>query len=187
MIQQYFILCIHVVIYTLLIFTLEYVENVHGLVYALPAGLLVCTVRCDFAFNIIATAHCTRMCFWQRLQFCSSVSGYETKDNSMLSTIAFNKSMIHLSSRKYWHSISRIAKLEPAKRFWNMVRDILCSPSSSAGIERLYSSAALVRQSSVVSADVPLSWERKCLLPIFPKEWKKNRTILRMALNSLPI
>ena len=37
---------------------------------------------------------------------------YETKDNTMFPEIDLNISMIHPSSRKYWHYISQIAKLE---------------------------------------------------------------------------
>lgn len=58
--------------------------------------------------------------------------------------MAFNKSTRHLLSRKYWHYIGQIAKLEPVKRFCNIIRAILCRPPSSAGIEHLYSSEALV-------------------------------------------
>ena len=51
-IHNYFILCIHVGIYTILIFTLKYAEDVYSLVFALPARLLVCTVQCNFASNV---------------------------------------------------------------------------------------------------------------------------------------
>ena len=71
------------------------------------------------------------------------LAAYGTKDNIMFLQRAFNKSTIHLS-RKYWHSIDQIAKLEPVKRFYNVRRAILCCPLSSAGKERLHSSAALL-------------------------------------------
>ena len=52
--------------------------------------------------------------------------------------------MLNLSLRKYWHYICQIAKLEPVKRLLNMMRPILCCPPASAGIERIFSSVALV-------------------------------------------
>ena len=62
----------------------------------------------------------------------------------MFPEVAFNKSMIHLSSRKYRHYIDQKAKLEPAKRFCNTMRAILCCPPSSAGKEHLFCSAVIV-------------------------------------------
>lgn len=51
----------------------------------------------------------------------------------MFPEIAFNELTIHLSSRTYWHSVGQIAKLEPVKRFSNVMRAIRYCPPPSAG------------------------------------------------------
>lgn len=76
--------------------------------------------------------------------FAVVLAAYETKDVTMFPEIAFNKSMINLSSSKYWNYICQIAVLEPVQRFCSMMKAIFSCPPSSAGIERLFSSAALV-------------------------------------------
>ena len=62
------------------------------------------------------------------------------KYNTLFPEIAFNKSIIHSLPKK----ILAIVELEPVKRFCNMMGAIVCCPTSSAGTERLFCSAALV-------------------------------------------
>ena len=87
-------------------------RNAHSLVYALPAKLLVCTVQwCYFVSSIRAT----------KPQFAVALADHKTKGNTVFSEIVFNKSMIHLSSRKYWHYVGQISNLEPTKHFCYMM------------------------------------------------------------------
>lgn len=76
--------------------------------------------------------------------FVVVLAAYETADDTMFPKVAFNKSMYKLTPRKYWNYIQQISTLEPVKRFCNWMRAISSCPPSSAGIERLFSSTALV-------------------------------------------
>ena len=76
--------------------------------------------------------------------FAVVLAAYEIKDTTMFPDIVFNISMINMSASKYWNYIGQIANLEPVKRFCIMMRAIFCCLPSSAGIERLFSSVALV-------------------------------------------
>ena len=77
--------------------------------------------------------------------FVVVLAAYETADDTMFPKLAFNKSMSKLTPIKYWKYIQQIATLEPVKRFCNRMMAISCCPPSSAGIERLFSSTALVQ------------------------------------------
>jgi hypothetical protein len=82
--------------------------------------------------------------FEKESDFAVVLAAYKTADDIMFPKIAFNKSISKLSSCKYWNYIEQIAPIEPFKRFCNMIKAIYWCPPPSAGIERLFSSAALV-------------------------------------------
>lgn len=72
------------------------------------------------------------------------LAAYETEDATIFPKAAFN-SLSALSPIKYWEYIRKISKYEPVQKFCSMMMAVSACPPSSAGIERLFSSAALIQ------------------------------------------
>ena len=72
------------------------------------------------------------------------LAGYETEDDSIFPKKSFSKSLAKLSPIKYWEYITKISIFEPVKRFSQLHMAIFSCPPSSAGIERVFSTAGLI-------------------------------------------
>ena len=115
------------------------------------------------------------------------LADYETKDNSMFSELAFNKSMIHLSARKYWHHISQIANLEHVKPFIAFLHPVVFSSAVIIHTKRRNRSTN-DRVANLVPVYRHFEWEEKeMLFAHVPKRVKKEKKIIMMTFNLLPM
>lgn len=73
--------------------------------------------------------------------FSMILAAYETKDVSVFPSITFNPSMGKLQPVKYWKYIGKISRENAVKDFCQFMEHIFACPSSSAGIERIFSIA----------------------------------------------
>jgi len=76
--------------------------------------------------------------------FAAVLAAYEMQDVSVFPKTAFHPSMVNLSPDKYWKYLEKISALLPVKRFASEMLKIFSCPPSSAGIERMFSSAELI-------------------------------------------
>jgi hypothetical protein len=78
-------------------------------------------------------------------EFILVLAAYETKDTTIFPRKSFIESMKKSSPLKYWTCIQKISRHQPVKEFCTMMMEISSCPPSSAGIERLFSSMALIQ------------------------------------------
>ena len=73
------------------------------------------------------------------------LAAFETKDTSFLPSATFSSSLKRLAPNKYWQYIKKLAKLPDVQEFCTIMLKISACPPSSAGVERLFSSASLTQ------------------------------------------
>lgn len=69
---------------------------------------------------------------------------FETEDTTVFPSITFSKAAKKSTAPRYWAYVAKICDDAEGKKFADMMHRIFLLPSSSAGIERIFSKAGLV-------------------------------------------
>lgn len=78
--------------------------------------------------------------------YIHSWAAYETEDTTCFPKVAFSAAVKAMSPQKYWAYVAKItADISGGKTFATMMAKIFVLPPSSAGIERIFSTAGLVQ------------------------------------------
>lgn len=78
-----------------------------------------------------------------------AMAAYEMKDESVYSKLAFSPTIKErMEPAKYWNYIARVTTAAEPKKFADMMAKVFALPPSSAGIERIFSTAGLVQSKS---------------------------------------
>ena len=84
----------------------------------------------DFACDLI----------FEKDELILALAAFETNDTVMFPSVAFKHSMTILFPAKYWEYVGNVARKEEVKIFCRSMLVFASCPSSSAGVERLFSS-----------------------------------------------
>jgi hypothetical protein len=77
--------------------------------------------------------------------FSGILAAYVTKDTTIFPPSAFQTSIRHLQPQNYWRYLYVICHSESVKKFCNFIEKIFACVPSSAGLEQIFSTAALIQ------------------------------------------